>query len=67
MANDSTRLSFYGKIKLGRVEKLAARWRAEKQKPKPWDRSIAYQLRAARAEYRDKYQPALEEGRGVTL
>ena len=67
MANHSLKLSAFGKVNLKRLEKLEARWLSEKQKPKPWDRSIAHQLRAARAQYRDKYRPALAPDSGVTL
>ena len=67
MANHRFHLSFFGKINFGRLERLEAQWLSEKQKPKPWDRSIAHRLRAARAEYRDKYRPALPPDRGVTL
>ena len=67
MANDSLKLSFRGKSSKRRVEQLEARWLTEKLKPKPWNRNIAYELRKARAQYRDKYRPALPPNSGVTL
>ena len=63
MANHNLHLSFFGKINFGRLERLEAQWLNEKQKPKPWDRSIAHRLRAARAEYRDRF----EKKHGVRL
>ena len=66
MANHSLKLSAFGKVSLKRLEKLAAKWRAEKLTPSP-DRRIAHELRDARALYRDKYRPALPPDSGVTL
>ena len=66
MANDSTKLSFFGKRYLRKLEQAAMAWRQSKASGAPYNAQLANDLQEMRATYREKYRPVLAEGRGVT-
>ena len=65
MANNSTKLSFFGKRYLRKLEQAAMAWRQSKASGAP-NAKLANDLQEMRAIYREKYRPVLAEGRGVT-